>query len=99
MRRAKNTDQIVPIQNLFSKYKNHLVAPQRSVEVVAEAEIKNLLQLPNLNGRLTSFQPQTRILHLKAPAVVKSEILKQKATLLKILKTKLNSKSVPLDIV
>jgi len=99
MRPAKNNHEMVPIKSLFSKYKNHFSAPQKSVEKVAEVEIKNLLNLNNFKGRLVSFKPNTKTLHIIAPAVLRTEILKHKTAILTAIKANLDKKSAPQDLV
>ncbi len=85
------------IKDLFEVYKTRFRAPQGSVITAAKEVIHDLLGF-QVENRLLAYTPQSRILQIRAPGPLKSEILLHKEEILTHLKGRLGAKSAPLQI-
>jgi len=99
MKKAKLRDGMVPIQTLFSKYKDHFIAPQKSVETVAEIVIKETLGINDYSGKLVSYQVSTKTLHFIGPSLLRNESIKNKQNLLKEISLRVGNRSAPVDLI
>jgi hypothetical protein len=99
MKKTRLSDGMVPIQTLFSKYKDRLVAPQKSVEAIAETVIKETLGLGNYSGKLVSYRVSTKTLHFIGPSLLRNESIKNKHKLLKEITLRLGERSAPIDLI
>lgn len=86
-----------PISDLFSKYKNTLKAPQKSVEKEV-LEVINTTTPHTLTEKQVSYTPNTRTIYLKIPSVLKSEILFHQKEILEKVTTKLGVGNAPKTI-
>jgi hypothetical protein len=80
------------ISDLFERYKNRIKPPQSAVVNEFVEVVKEVLGF-DIKSEQCSYVVSTKTLHLKTPSVIKSEILRQKITLLKKMKESLGVNS------
>lgn len=85
---------IKPINTLFEKYKNRLVAPQGSVKRAFCEVVYDLYGYTVKEDQLT-YSVHTRILTLKIHSALKTELLLKKKEVMTHLKGRLGEKSAP----
>ncbi len=86
--------QITPIKDLFAKYKERLIAPQKTVELCF---IKNVGEVTGLRlgEHEVAYTVTTRTLTIKAASIKRQEILLRKEELLDRLKKELGKNACP----
>lgn len=82
---------------LFTKYKNHFTAPQTTVEKAAQIAIKEITGF-DLNLNQITYTPNTRVLNLNIPSILKTELKFYYSDIIKKLKSDLGEKTSPLNI-
>ncbi len=80
------------ISDLFERYKNKIKPPQSAVIKEFVEVVKEVLGF-DIKPEQCSYTVNTKTLYLKTPSVLKSEIIRQKTTLLKKLKESLGQNS------
>ena len=88
---------IKPINQLFEKYKNRLVAPQGSVKK-AFCEVVHDLYGYTIQENQLSYSVHSRTLTLKIHSAMKTELLLKKKEVMTHLKGRLGEKSAPLTL-
>lgn len=91
---VKRRGEIVAIKNLFSKYKNTLIAPQQSVEIEALRVVGELLGLTLKEGQV-KYTVSTKTISFQAPSIIKQEIKLKQREILHELKKRLGPKNSP----
>jgi len=94
MARGEGAKKLV---DLFAKYKNTLRAPERSVRVVVAEVISETLGFEVIETKM-SYSLYSKIVTLKVPGPMRSEILLHKADILAHVKGRLGEQSAPCDI-
>ncbi len=85
---------IKPINRLFEKYRNQLIAPQGSVKK-AFCEIVFDLYGYKVREDQVAYSVHNRTLTLKTPSALKTELLLKKKELITHLKGRLGEKNAP----
>ncbi len=85
---------IKPINQLFEKYKNRLVAPQGSVKKAFREVVHDLYGYTIKEDQL-SYSASSRILTLKMHSALKTELLLKKKEVMTHLKGRLGEKNAP----
>lgn len=91
---VKRRGEIVAIKDLFSKYKNTLIAPQQSVEIEALRVVGELLGL-TLNEGQVKYTVSTKTINFQVPSIIKQEIKLKQREILHELKKRLGPKNSP----
>lgn len=91
---VKRRGEIVAIKDLFSKYKNTLIAPQQSVEIEALRVVGELLGL-TLNEGQVKYTVSTKTISFQVPSIIKQEIKLKQGEILHELKKRLGPKNSP----
>lgn len=86
------------LADFFARYKERLIAPQRSVEERAALVISELVGIPVTVEQL-SYTPGTRTLFVQAPSVVKMEVLRRVDEVIAALQATLGVQSAPHHII
>ena len=87
-------DNIQQLGNLIERYKKILKPPQASVEKVAIDVIKELCGI-TLQPTQISYIVSSRILAIKAPSVIRSELLRQSGEIMVELRNRLGEQNSP----
>lgn len=90
----KRRGEIVPIKDLFSKYRNTLIAPQQTVEVEVLRVVGELLGFTLKEGQV-KYTVSTRTISLLVPGIMKQEIKLKQREILAELKKRLGAKNSP----
>ena len=90
----KKRGEITAVRDLFEKYRKHLQAPQKSVELEAIRVIGEITQL-TLKEHQVAYTVSTRTLSLQVPSLLKQELKRHQADILQELKARLGEKSAP----
>lgn len=90
----KRRGEIVAIKDLFSKYKNTLIAPQQSVEIEALRVVGELMGL-SLDESQVKYTVSTRTLCFQVSGIIKQEIKIKQKEILEELKKRLGAKNSP----
>jgi len=90
-------DGIKPINNLFEKYKHTLRAPQASVVKVFIEVVQDVLEI-TLKEDWVAYNTYQKIITLKAPGPIATEIKRQQEIIITHLKGRLGEKSAPKTI-
>ncbi len=85
------------ISDLFTKYQQVLQPPQASVERVVRGAIKTVLNIPLTESMLT-YKVSERIIYLNTPSLIKSEVKRHEAHILKLVEDELGKQKTPLRI-
>lgn len=95
----KNRGQgIKKLSTLFDKYKNTLIAPERSVKNTFIEIVEDLYGW-NIPEHYINFNSKSKIVSIKTSGTLMSEIKFHKKEILDHLKGRLGEKSAPKDIV
>lgn len=94
----KKDRKLTHINDLFSKYRTTLKAPQGAVVGAFIEVVDDLLQVP-IDKKAVSYSVHTKILSLRVPGPLKSEILLKKNEILTHLRGRLGAQSAPKNIV
>jgi hypothetical protein len=95
---GKRRGEVVAIKDLFAKYKQTLIAPQKTVEMEVVRVVGELVGC-TLREDQVKYTVSTRTVSLRVPALVRQEILLKKQEVLKALALALGAKNSPLHIV
>lgn len=90
----KKRGEVVPVRDLFEKYRKNLKAPQKTVEIETVRVIGELLNL-KIKEELISYTPSNRTLVLHVPSLLKQEIKLRQNEVLSELNSRLGDKSCP----
>lgn len=82
---------------LFEKYKKILKAPEASVTNEFRVVVDELIGIKLKQEQIT-YKPASRIIYLKTPAPVRSEIKLHKEEIITHLKARLGVSQAPLDV-
>ncbi len=93
----KRRGEITAVRDLFAKYKTTLQAPQKTVELEAILVVGELTGI-TLKESHISYTVSSRVLHIKAPSIIRQEIQLKNPAVLAELKKRLGTKSSPLTI-
>ena len=85
---------IKPISSLFEKYKQQLIAPQKSIIKTFCEVVDDLYGLP-LKESMVEYSVYTKTISLKTPGPLRTEILLHKEEILTHLQGRLGVKSAP----
>lgn len=94
----KRGQGIVPVKNLFAKYKYTLKAPQKTVEMEFIRVTGELTSL-HLKETQVSYTTYSRTISLKVPSVLKQEFALHKTLVLAELVKRLGQPNAPLNII
>jgi hypothetical protein len=97
MARRQSSEGPTPLRDLFKKYRDHLVAPQASVEQAAADILSDLLGHPVTSNDLT-YTPSSRTLSLRLRGPLRTEALLHKAELMTHLQGRLGVRNAPKTI-
>jgi hypothetical protein len=86
------------LADFFARYKERLVAPQRSVEERAALVICEYVGVP-VSVEQLSYTPSTRTLVVRAPSVIKMEVQQRSVEIIAALTATLGVKSAPHHII
>ncbi len=89
---------IKKLSSLFDKYKNTLIAPERSV-INSFFEVIDDLYGWNIPRNYVIYNTKTKIISIKTSGTLMSEIKLHKKEILNHLKGRLGEKSAPKDII
>ncbi len=90
--------KISKISDFFSVYKKRIKPPQRSVEKVFREVIREMIGI-ELDSSNVEYKVSTRNIILHTSGIIKTEIKKQKTTIIKEMSVVLPSDSVPTNII
>jgi len=90
--------ELKKVSDLFSKYREKLIAPQSSV-VSALVEVVDDLMGIKIKPEQVDYSTSTRTLHLRLPAVLRQEIQRNKGDILLHLKGRLGERNAPKELV
>jgi hypothetical protein len=90
----KKRGEITAVRDLFAKYRKHLQAPQKSVELEAIRVIGEITNL-TLKEHQVAYTVSTRTLAIQVPSLLKQELKKHQPEILIELKARLGEKSAP----
>jgi hypothetical protein len=95
---AKRRGEVVAVKDLFSKYKNTLIAPQSTVELELIRVVGEVIGI-TLKESQVSYTVSTRTLSLTASGMIKQEVKLREKEVLKELARRLGSKNAPQAII
>ncbi len=90
----KRRGEIVPVRDLFEKYRKTLQAPQKTVELEAIRVIGELVHI-TLKEHQVAYTPSSRVLAINAPSILKQEVALRRDVVLAELKLRLGAKNAP----
>ena len=90
----KRRGELIKLNALFEKYKNHFTAPQQSVIDSSVGIIEDVLGF-KINPQKCTYTVSTRTLATNAPALVRQEIARHQVEIIAHLKGRLGEKSAP----
>ncbi len=90
----KRRGEIVPLRDLFAKYKKTLVAPQKTVELEVLRVVGELIGLKLKEEQIT-YTVASRTVSIKAPSLIKQEIKLKHALIMSELEKRLGKKNCP----
>lgn len=85
------------LSSLFEKYRNVLIAPERSVITAFQEVVKDLYNW-DIPDNFVSYSPKTKTLSVRASGPLRSEIAIHKAEILAHIKGRLGERSAPKNI-
>ncbi len=88
---------MVAIKDLFAKYKNTLIAPQKTVELEVVRVVGELFAI-KLEEKQVKYTPASRTLVFLVPAIIKQELKIKQGEILSELKRRLGVKNAPQTI-
>lgn len=91
---TKRRGEVVAVRDLFSKYKNTLIAPQKTVELETIRVVGELVGL-KLTEPSVSYTVSSRTIKIQASGMIKQEIKIRSEAILAELKKRLGSKNAP----
>jgi len=94
----KRRGEIILVKDLFLKYRRLLQAPQKTVELSTIKVVGELLNI-KLKEEQISYTVNTRTLAIKAPGILKQEILLKQVEIKSRLKDELGEKNAPKTII
>jgi len=94
----KRRGEVTAIKDLFAKYKNTLRAPQKTVEIETIRVVGELLGIKIKEDQVT-YTVSSRVLHIKAPSIIRQEVQLKNPAILAELKKRLGAKSAPASII
>lgn len=94
---ASRKGEVVAVRDLFSKYKNTLVAPQKTVELETIRVVGELTRL-KLAEKSVSYTVSTRTVSIQASGMIKQEIKIHSEAILVELRKRLGCKNAPQTI-
>lgn len=86
--------EIVAVRDLFEKYHKTLQAPQKTVELEAIRVIGELVHI-TLKEHQVIYTPNSRILAIKVPSIIKQEVMLKRDDVLLELKQRMGGKNAP----
>lgn len=95
--RAKGRGEVVAVRDLFAKYKNTLIAPQKTVEMEVMRVVGELFGV-KLEEKQVKYTPSSRTLVFLAPSIIKQELKTKEKQILDELKKRLGAKNSPTTI-
>ncbi len=93
----KRRGEVISIKDLFSKYKNILIPPQKTVEMETIRVIGECTGLSIKENQIT-YTVSTRTVNLQVSGMIKQEIKIKSREILKELNKRLEKKNSPLYI-
>jgi hypothetical protein len=93
----KRRGEVTAVRDLFSKYKNTLIPPQKTVEMETIRVIGECTGL-SIKENQISYTVSTRTVNLMVSGMIKQEIKIKSKEILKELNKRLGAKSSPLQI-
>jgi dienelactone hydrolase len=97
MKKKDPSQSSAQLGNLLLRYKKILKPPQASVEKEAIVVIKEVCGLELQVGQI-SYTVATRTLYIKAPSLLRSELLMRRTGILEALRSRLGDDSYPTTI-
>ncbi len=93
----KRRGEVVPIKDLFAKYRQTLVAPQKTVEIELIRVVGEVVGV-KLREDQVSYTVSTRTVAIRASSLIRQEIRVREADVLRALKGVLGAKNCPLHV-
>jgi len=93
----KRRGEIVAVKDLFSKYKNRLAPPQKTVEMEVIRVVGEIVGIA-LTEAQVSYTVSTKTISLRVSGIVKQEIKIKNRNILDELKKRLGEKNSPNQI-
>ncbi|MEZ4194906.1 MAG: hypothetical protein R3B53_00700 [Candidatus Paceibacterota bacterium] len=94
----KRRGEITPLKNLFNKYKNTLIAPQKTVEMEMVRVVGEVVGI-TLKESQVAYTVSTRTIAIIASGMIKQEVKIKNKLILAELKKHLGAKGCPLHII
>lgn len=94
----KRRGEITPLKDLFKKYRNTLIAPQKTVEMEMIRVIGEVIGI-TLKESQVAYTVSTRTLSISASGMIKQEVKINNKLILAELKKQLGAKGCPLQII
>jgi hypothetical protein len=88
---------ITHVKDLFAKYTQNLIAPQKTVIQAFIQATEDILAY-SVDPALCNYSPHTRTLSVRCSGIVKTEIVKKKKEILTAMEGTLGAKNVPKNI-
>ncbi len=95
---TRRRGEIVAVRDLFAKYKATLQAPQKTVEIMSIKVVGEVVGV-TLRENQVVYTVASRVLAIKAPGVLRQEILLKQNQILTTLVKELGVKSAPKKII
>ncbi len=95
---SRRRGEVVAIKDLFSKYKNTLIAPQATVEIELIRVVGELVGV-TLREDQVSYTVSTRTISVVASGMIKQEIRLKQDAIVAELKKRLGAKNAPQHII
>lgn len=95
---TRRRGEIVAVRDLFAKYKATLQAPQKTVEIMSIKVVGEVVGV-TLQENQVVYTVASRVLAIKAPGVLRQEILLKQNQILTTLVKELGVKSAPKKII
>ena len=92
---AQNSEQL---GNLLLRYKKIFKPPQQSVLLEVVAVVKEVVGV-DVSTSQFSYTVASRVVYVKTPSIIKTEILKKKAVIKKALSERLGDQHGPIDFI
>ncbi len=98
MKKKDPTRNVEQLGNLLERYKKLFKPPQQSVVAEVVIVVGEVIGLQVLSTQF-EYNVSSRIIYIKTPSVVRTEILKKKDSIKKALKERLGEHNSPIDFI
>ncbi len=98
MRKKDPTGNSEQLGNLLLRYKKIFKPPQESVLIEVARVVSEVVGV-SVSSKQFNYTVSSKIVYIKTPSLIKSEIIKKKADIKKALSERLGEGNVPLDFI